>query len=166
MAEMPGGKQVDQRIYASLTAMFADMEAVGIYPIVASGYRSAEDQQRVYDEKMAEFLAQGMTEEDARTETEKWVSPPGTSEHQLGLGVDINADGIHSAGYEVYDWLAENAHRYGFIKRYPEGTEDITGVENEPWHYRYVGTKAAEDIYRQGITLEEYLKNTNHSNLP
>lgn len=159
LAEMPGGKQVDARIKPSLSAMFADMEAEGIYPIVASGYRSTDDQTRIYDEKLAECLADGMTETEARTETEKWVAVPGTSEHQLGLGVDINADGIHSAGYEIYDWLAENAHRYGFIKRYPEGTADITGVENEPWHYRYVGVQAASEIYQQGVTLEEYLEN-------
>lgn len=158
LVEAPGGKQVDARIWPSLSAMFADMQAEGIYPIVASGYRTEADQQRIYDEKMAECLAGGMTEAEARTETEKWVSPPGTSEHQLGLGVDINADGVHSAGYEVYDWLAENAYRYGFIKRYPEGTADITGVENEPWHYRYVGIQAAADIHAQGVTLEEYLK--------
>lgn len=82
---------------------------------------------------------------------------PGTSEHQTGLAVDINADGIHSAGYEVYDWLNQNAHKYGFICRYPSDKTDITGISNEPWHYRYVGVTAAMEIHRQDLCLEEYL---------
>lgn len=65
----------------------------------------------------------------------------GTSEHQLGIAVDINADTTKSSSDDVYSWLAENAHKYGFIKRYPSDKTDITGVINEPWHYRYVGKK-------------------------
>lgn len=86
------------------------------------------------------------------------MSVPGTSEHQLGLAVDINADGIHSAGYEVYEWLEQNAHNYGFIYRYPPDKTEVTGVENEPWHYRYVGAEAAKEIHQKGICLEEYVK--------
>lgn len=85
-----------------------------------------------------------------------WPSP-GTSEHQTGLAVDINADGIHSAGYEVYDWLARNAHRYGFIRRYPPDKTALTGISNEPWHYRYVGVTAATEMHQRGLCLEEYL---------
>ena len=82
---------------------------------------------------------------------------PGTSEHQTGLAVDINADGINSAGYEVYDWLLSHAHEYGFIKRYPEDKVALTGISNEPWHYRYVGKSAAAEIHKKGLCLEEYL---------
>ena len=82
---------------------------------------------------------------------------PGTSEHELGLAVDINADNVNSTGQEVYDWLLQNAWRYGFIQRYPADKTDITGISNEPWHYRYVGLEAAEEITQQGICLEEYL---------
>ena len=73
----------------------------------------------------------------------------------------INADGINSYGYEVYNWLAQNAYRYGFIYRYPENKVAITGIANEPWHYRYVGVNAATEIYKRGICLEEYLGETN-----
>ena len=95
------------------------------------------------------------------TQKQKQNAIPGTSEHQLGLGVDINADGINSYGYEVYNWLAQNAYGYGFIYRYPENKVTITGIANEPWHYRYVGVNAATEIYKRGICLEEYLGETN-----
>ena len=87
----------------------------------------------------------------------QWVAIPGTSEHELGLAVDINADKEQSSNEEVYNWLAENAWRYGFILRYPQGKEDITGIDYEPWHYRYVGKEVAKEIYEAGITLEEYV---------
>ena len=64
-----------------------------------------------------------------------------------------------STGEQVYKWLAENSYRFGFIKRYPEDKTEITGIINEPWHYRYVGKKAAAEIYRSGVCLEEYLSN-------
>ena len=89
---------------------------------------------------------------------EQWVAIPGYSEHELGLAVDINADKERSYGEEVYCWLAENAWRYGFILRYPQGKEEITGIDYEPWHYRYVGYEAAKTIYEEDITLEEYLE--------
>ena len=139
----------------------AVMRDDGVYPVVASGYRTEQEQQQIYDESMAEYIEKGYSESDAKTETERWVAIPGTSEHQLGLGVDINADGINSYGYEVYNWLAQNAYRYGFIYRYPENKVAITGIANEPWHYRYVGVNAATEIYKRGICLEEYLGETN-----
>lgn len=152
------GELVDSRIYPALQQMFDDMRAAGVYPVVASGFRTQEDQQRIYDERVAQYVAEGYSEEDARAETENWVALPGTSEHQTGLAVDINADGVNSYGYEVYDWLAAHAHEYGFIQRYPEDKTDITGVSNEPWHYRYVGEEAAIEIWQSGVCLEEYLK--------
>lgn len=159
---LSNGKQVDERIYPSLQKMFDQARAEGVYPIVASAYRTAEKQQSIMDEKIAEYQANGYSAEKAKTEAEKWVALPGTSEHQLGLAVDINADGINSAGYEVYDWLDKHAHEYGFIRRFPESKTDITGVANEPWHYRYVGKKVAAEIHDRGICLEEYLNQTEH----
>ena len=75
---------------------------------------------------------------------------------ELGLAVDINSISGEQE-FDIYRWLADNAHRYGFILRYPEGKEAITGIAYEPWHYRYVGKAAAEEIYDTGLTLEEYL---------
>ena len=161
LTALDNGQAVDCRIYPQLQKMFDDMRDDGVYPVVASGYRTEQEQQQIYDESMAEYIEKGYSESDAKTETERWVAIPGTSEHQLGLGVDINADGINSYGYEVYNWLAQNAYRYGFIYRYPENKVAITGIANEPWHYRYVGVNAATEIYKRGICLEEYLGETN-----
>ena len=152
------GEQVDTRIYPALQKMFDDMRADGIYPVVASGYRTEEDQQRIMEEKIQAYCAEGYSEKEAKKKAEEWVALPGTSEHQTGLAVDINADGIHSAGYEVYDWLLLHAHEYGFVKRYPEDKISITGISNEPWHYRYVGESAAKEMVEQNLCLEEYLK--------
>ncbi len=158
LIELSNGQSIDSRIYPALQRMFDDMRADGVYPIVASGYRTAQEQQRLMDEKIADYEEDGYSPQDAKSKAEEWVAVVGTSEHQLGLAADINADGVHSAGNEVYEWLDQNAHRYGFIKRYPEDKSEITGTIHEPWHYRYVGVEAATEIYRQGLCLEEYIK--------
>ena len=77
--------------------------------------------------------------------------------------MDINADKEKSSNDEVYEWLAENAYKYGFIQRYPPGKFSITGIDYEPWHYRYVGAYHAKKIYSQGVCLEEYLENYENS---
>ncbi len=155
---LSNGEQIDERIYPALQDMFDAMREDGVYPVVASGYRTTQDQQQILDDKIEEWKAQGLSYEEAKSSAEEWVALPGYSEHELGLAADINADGIHSAGGDVYDWLAENAYRYGFIQRYPEDKTEITGIAYEPWHYRYVGEKAAAEIKEQGICLEEYLE--------
>lgn len=155
--QLSNGQSVDKRIYPALQAMFDGARADGVYPIVASGYRTAEKQQSLMEEKIASFEAEGYSHAKAQEKAEDWVALPGTSEHQTGLAVDINADGVHSAGYEVYDWLDQNAHRYGFIRRYPPDKTDVTGISNEPWHYRYVGVTAAAELQRLDLCLEEYL---------
>lgn len=151
------GQAVDARVYPALQAMFDAARAEGIYPTVTSGYRTRQTQQDIMDSKVEEYTAQGFPPEQARQFAELWVSPPGTSEHELGLAVDINAEAGRSTNTAVYRWLYSHAHLYGFILRYPEDKTDITGVSYEPWHYRYVGVAAAGEIYRRGLCLEEYL---------
>lgn len=158
LTELSNGECVDSRIYPELQAMFDAARAEGIYPVVASGYRSEDEQAQILEETIQEYLDQGYTQADAEEEALRWVAVLGTSEHQLGLAVDINADGVNSAGYEVYDWLAEHCWEYGFIRRYPEDKTDITGVSHEPWHYRYVGVDAAREMTENGLCLEEYLE--------
>ncbi len=85
---------------------------------------------------------------------------PGHSEHQTGLAVDVEGENKDYDNFEdtkEFSWMKENAHRFGFILRYPKGKEHITGFKYEPWHYRYVGIDAAYEIYEKNITLEEYL---------
>ena len=159
--KLSNGERVDQRIYPYLQKMFDAARSAGIYPTVSSGYRTEKEQKQIYHEKISAYKAEGLSEAEARNAAELWVAVPGTSEHQLGLSVDINADGVHSTGEDVYEWLAQNAHRYGFICRYPAHKTNITGVANEPWHYRYVGIEAAGEIHSRGICLEEYLGKIN-----
>lgn len=158
LTTLENGEAIDKRIYPALQSMFDDARDNGIYPVAASGYRTAEEQQELMDEKIAEYKSEGYNTDEATAKACAWVAIPGTSEHQLGLSVDINADKIHSTGSQVYDWLEKNSYKYGFIRRYPPDKTDITGVINEPWHYRYVGVSAAYEIHKQNICLEEFLE--------
>ena len=157
LTELSNGKKVDSRIYPELQEMFNDARAQGYGLFVREGYRTQEEQQQLMDEKIEAYENEGKSKSEAKKLAEQWVAIPGTSEHQLGIAVDINADTTKSSSDDVYNWLAENAHTYGFIKRYPSNKTDITVVINEPWHYRYVGKEAASKIYSQGICLEEYI---------
>lgn len=157
LTELSNGEKVDSRIYPELQEMFNDARAQGYGLFVREGYRTQEEQQQLLDEKIEAYENEGKSKSEAKKLAEQWVAIPGTSEHQLGIAVDINADTTKSSNDDVYSWLAENAHKYGFIKRYPSDKTDITGVINEPWHYRYVGKEAALEIYSQGMCLEEYI---------
>lgn len=158
---LSNGESIDRKIYEPLQEMFDDMRKDGVYPIVASGYRTQEEQEQIMEDKIAEYIGQGYSEPEAKSMAEEWVAVPGTSEHQLGIAVDINADGINSYGDEVYSWLLENSYKYGFVKRYPEDKTNITGIINEPWHYRYVGKEAAKEMVEKNLCLEEYLGEVN-----
>lgn len=158
LTELPNGQKVDSRIYPDLQKMFDAAGEEGIYLVVGEAYRTAEEQQKIFDDRIQNYITEGYSRNTAKKLAEEWVAIPGTSEHQLGIAVDINADQSRSSNEEVYTWLAENAHNYGFILRYPQEKEDITGTSYEPWHYRYVGREAAEEIYTDQICLEEYSK--------
>ncbi len=158
LVTLRNGQQVDRRIYPDLQEMFDTMRNEGVYPIVASGYRTDAKQEQLLNDKIQEYEQMGHSRRSARKEALRWVSRPGTSEHQLGIAVDINQEGSLSTAQEVYDWLKENAWRFGFIYRYPAEKESVTGVSNEPWHYRYVGKEAAREIQKTGLCLEEYLR--------
>lgn len=157
LTQLSNGVCVDTRIYPDLQNMFDDARKQGIYPVVSEGYRTHQQQQNIMDEKINAFIDEGYSEKDAKKLAEDWVALPGTSEHELGIALDINADIDFCSDTEVYDWLANNAYNYGFILRYPSGKESITGIDYEPWHYRYVGKENASEIYSKQITLEEFL---------
>ena len=131
-----------RQTYEAMEKMFhaaeeADMNGY----IVTSGYRSYQRQQEVY----------------AQSEPGK-AQQPGASEHQTGLAFDVTVetnDGFEST--PQYAWLAQHAHEYGFIQRYPANKADVTGISYEPWHYRYVGVDAATRMHASGQTLEEFL---------
>ena len=155
--ELRNGYKVDKRIYPDLQEMFDAARAQGIYPRIYSAYRTAEYQQGLLDEKIAEVEETGITGEAAMKEALMWVAAPNTSEHQLGLAIDITTEGEEETLDDVYEWLESNSWRYGFIRRYPEDKIEITKIGYEPWHFRYVGYEAAKAMYENNQCLEEYL---------
>lgn len=160
LQKLSNDQAVDKRIYPDLQLMLDAAKAEGIYLKIVSSFRTTEDQEKIMEDKIAAFQEKGYSNQKAKEEAAKWVAAPGTSEHELGLAVDIKAESSISTDKEVYEWLADNAYQYGFILRYPSNKVHITGVGYEPWHYRYVGKKAAKKITEAGITLEEYLGKT------
>lgn len=157
LTQLSNGIYIDSRIYPDLQKMFDDARSDGVYPVVSEGYRTRKQQKQMMTDKINSFINEGYSEKEAEKLAKKQVAKVGKSEHELGLALDINADPSYSSDEEVYGWLAENAFKYGFILRYPPDRENITGIDYEPWHYRYVGTDTALEIYSRQITLEEYL---------
>ena len=145
-----GGYQIAAEAYDPLVQMIEQLKGLGYYK-VTSIYRSVQHQQNIWDSRYYNYLAAGYSHDGAIAEVGKHVAVPGTSEHHLGLAVDI--DGVAA----VHGWLAEHSWEYGFIVRYPDGKTDITGIVYEPWHYRYVGRELAKEIYESGLTMEEYM---------
>lgn len=157
LKEISDGKLVDKRIYEPLIEMMKAGAAAGFHMVVVEAYRTEDEQQTLMEQKVHSYVSEGYPKFIAKGIAKNWVAVPGTSEHQLGIAVDINPD-YEKSGREVYEWLSINAHEYGFICRYPEDKVKITGIQNEPWHYRYVGESAAKEMYEQGLCLEEYLE--------
>lgn len=159
LTKLSNGKSVDARIYPDLQRMFDDARKENVFPVVRDGYRTQKEQEQLMKDKIKAFELDGYSESEAKELAREWVAVPGTSEHQMGIAIDINADNARSTNESVYEWLAKNSYKYGFILRYPADKVEITGIQFEPWHYRYVGEEAAEEIYLQGVCLEEYLEN-------
>lgn len=163
LKKLKNDQSVDSRIYPALQDMFDDARAEGILPAISESYRTAKKQQELMDGKIKEYQAEGYSKEEAKELAEEWVAIPGTSEHQIGIAVDItSADKMQQNPSVVWKWMDENSYKYGFVRRYPEDKTEITGVINEPWHYRYVGKEAAEKMHAQDVCLEEYLGQTEH----
>lgn len=158
LIELSNGEKVDARIYPDLQKMFDDARAAGLQLFVRDGYRTGDEQKAIMNDKIAAYETEGYSKKEAKALAKTYVAEPGTSEHELGLSVDINAESSGTSQDAVYEWLDENAYKYGFIKRYPADKTDITGIDNEPWHYRYVGYEAAKEMKEQNLCLEEYLK--------
>lgn len=162
LTQLRNGQAVDERCYPELQLMMDDCRAAGLSPLICSSYRTWQEQERLFNNKVRNLIRQGLSREEACAEAGKAVAVPGTSEHQLGLAVDIvdinnqNLD-ISQENTDVQQWMMENSWQYGFILRYPADKSDITGIDYEPWHYRYVGKEAAQYIYENEICLEEYL---------
>ncbi len=156
LKDLRNGHHVDERIYPELQQMFDDAREQGIYPLINESFRTSERQQEIMDKYIAGYEAEGMSHSEAEKAAREIVALPGTSEHQLGLALDIVAE-YDADSTATWQWLLDNCRYYGFILRYPADKMEITGIAYEPWHFRYVGVEAAEEIMTRGITLEEYL---------
>lgn len=157
------GSKVDQSCYNALLDMIADCNKECPRVCVVSSYRTNEHQTSSYNRKVSYYKGLGYSEEDAKKEAGTIIARPGTSEHQLGLAVDIIDTRLWElteaqADLPAQKWLMENSWRYGFILRYPKGKIDSTGIIYEPWHYRYVGEELAKELHDLGLTVEEYME--------
>jgi glucan-binding YG repeat protein len=159
------GTMLDPACQEALEKMLADCSAAGHSPRIVSGYRSIADQRINLARMIQSYEDQGYSYNQAYYTATKIVAVPGTSEHHLGLAFDITEAAYPNLNHQqantpTQQWLMENCWKYGFILRYPEDSTDITGIIWEPWHYRYVGTELAMEIYELGcIPLEVYIDN-------
>ena len=163
LAVVESGYEVDSRIAEAAKKMLYDAYREGMRIDVCSAYRSVAKQEQVFNQSLKERLNQGMGYWEAFSDNRRSVAEPGTSEHALGLALDLISSHYTKLDEAQEDtkeakWLKENCYKYGFILRYPPEKTEITGIIYEPWHYRYVGVEDATKIMELGITLEEYLE--------
>lgn len=162
LATIKGSQKCDERIIDDLLAMMQAAKEAGFNLVIKSPYRSDARQEMLFDRKIRKYMGRGMSYMDAFKLASQIVMVPDSSEHQIGLSLDIVSDYYDSLNQGFGDteagiWMAEHCAEYGFIVRYPKGKEYITSVEYEPWHFRYVGVEAATIIMEQELTLEEFL---------
>lgn len=157
---LPNGRLVAAECYDALVQMVADCTAAGCHPNVIDGNRTNDGQSALFAMRLKDYMQRGCSYGEAYALTAEAVAIPGTSEHQLGLAVDI-LDMYYPTKYIGDDncltWLQENCWKYGFIVRYPDEKNEITGIIFEPWHYRYVGVELAMELHELGLCMEEYI---------
>lgn len=155
----PEVNQLRSAAYEALKLLFTAAKEEAGYDLYArSGYRSYNTQVSLYSSYVANH---------GQAAADTFSAKPGQSEHQTGLAMDITCEAMNFQLDDTFGeteegkWVSENAHRFGFIIRYPKGKEDITGYMYEPWHLRYLGVELATDVYESGLTLEEYFEQNN-----
>ena len=164
-----GKFEMDARCADYMINMLADAKKAGVNLNIVSAYRSVEYQQTLLDNDTKKYEKQGYSHEEAVKMASQAVAIPGQSEHNAGICADILEAGNYSLTEDFektdeFKWLSENAAKYGFILRYPKGKEKITGIEYEPWHYRFVGPYYAQKIKDSGLCLEEYYEKEKGTN--
>ena len=157
---LKGTMYCDERIIDDYLDMLRAAQNDGVELAITSPYRDTARQEYLFNRKITAYMRKGLSYMEAFQLASQAVTVPGASEHQIGLALDIVTPTYRElregfADTDAGKWLAENSYRYGFILRYPKGKEYVTGIEYEPWHFRYVGVEAATEITRRGITLEE-----------
>ena len=148
---------LDERVAPYYNEMYKAAYKDGIHLVPISGYRSVDRQERNFENKIDYYMDKGYSKVEATQKAATIILPPGTSEHNAGLAMDICSLEQNFEDTEEFEWLCENAADYGFILRYPEDKQDVTKIIYEPWHWRYVGVDAAKAMKASGECLEEYL---------
>ena len=146
-------RQLRKAAYNAMVKMIKDARKEGLYLLLNSGYRSYDEQTRIFQETEVKHCGAYAAE---------YVATPGASEHQTGLGLDMTAQSVVDKKRLVfsdtaeYQWVIANCQKYGFVIRFDEGKKDITGIAHEPWHLRYVGEDVARDMIEHDWSFEEY----------
>ncbi len=161
--EIENRNKVDSRIKSAITQMLTDARKEGLQPYICSSYRTHNTQQTLFNRKVNQYKKLGYTPKDAELQASYWVARPETSEHQIGLALDIVSKNFQvlderQENTKVQKWLMEHCIEYGFILRYPTHKKDITMISYEPWHYRYVGIENAKFMKEKDFCLEEYIQ--------
>lgn len=161
LGTIKSGMQCDERIIDDLLLMMQAAKEEGVNLVIQSPYRTLGRQEYLFNKKIKAYMGQGLSYMDAYKVASQAVTVPGSSEHQIGLSIDITSDTytLLNEGFgdtEAGMWLAEHSCEYGFNLRYPRGKEYITSIEYEPWHFRYVGREAAVIMKEENICLEEF----------
>lgn len=155
------GMRCDERVIEDLLLMMQAAKRDGLNLVVRSPYRTSDHQEDNFNDRIKSYMRQGLSYMEAYKATSRVITVPGCSEHEVGLALDITSDTYIPllqgfADTEEGKWLEEHSYEYGFILRYPSGKEYITGIEYEPWHFRYVGREAAAIMKEEGLCLEEF----------
>lgn len=149
--------ELDQRICQYYQQMYDAAKQAGCILTPYSGYHSYSLQETTYNRKLNFYLSQGFSQQDAEAQTNTKILPAGCSEHNAGIAVDIVSASSDFENTKEYQWLIDNAAEYGFILRYPQDKEAITGVSFQPWHWRFVGVENAKKMTESNQCLEEFL---------
>ncbi len=155
------GFVIDEQAYADFYRLTRACNDANLHYNIISAYRDRETQQGIIDRNVNEFMQSGLSEAEAREKTYETVQRVGCSEHETGLSLDLVDENIFSLTEDLetnptVKWFMENCSEYGFILRYPKEKVDVTGINYEPWHFRYVGQEAARFMNEHNLTLEEF----------
>lgn len=155
------GFVIDEQAYIDFYRFTRACNDANLHYNIISAYRDRETQQGIINRNVNEFMQSGLSEAEAKEKTYKTVQRVGCSEHETGLALDLSDEEHFSLTEDLetnptVKWFMENCSKYGFILRYPKDKVDVTGIDYEPWHFRYVGQEAAEFMNEHNLTLEEF----------
>ena len=156
------GYEVDSRIVKDVENLINAAAKDNVSLLICYGYRTLEQSQQLFEKQINRQLARGLSQEEAVAEAKRWVAPPGTSDHHTGLALDIVTPEYQVLNHGFFNtpagqWMAKNCWDYGFVIRFPEDKQDITGITYEPWHLRFVGKEHSIAMRDNNECLEEYV---------